>query len=82
METIQILGPGCPRCTTLAENVEEAVKELGLGVKVEKVTDLKTIASMGVLTTPGLAVDGRVLVTGRLLSVRQVKELLEESAEG
>ena len=80
MTTIQILGPGCRRCTLLAENVTEAVKEMGMAVKVEKVTDLPTIAAMGVLTTPGLAVDGEVKVTGRLLSVRQVKTLLEELA--
>ena len=78
MTTIQVLGPGCKRCTSLAENVEVAVKEMGLDVEVEKVTDLPTIAGMGVLTTPGLAVDGKVKVTGRLLSVRQVKNLLEE----
>lgn len=77
MKTIQILGPGCKRCTLLAENVAEAVAELGLDAKVEKVTDIKTMARMGVLTTPGLAVDGDVKTTGRLLSVRQVKELLQ-----
>ena len=76
MERIQILGPGCRRCETLAENVSQAVAELELGVKVEKVTDLKEIARMGVFTTPGLVVDGKVEVAGRLLSVRQVKELL------
>ena len=78
MTTIQILGPGCMRCATLAENVQTAVAEMGLDATVEKVTDLKAIAQMGVLTTPGLAVDGKVKVTGRLLSVRQVKKLLGE----
>jgi small redox-active disulfide protein 2 len=80
MNKIEILGPGCRRCQLLAENVQAAVVELGLDVRVEKVMDLKTIASMGVLTTPGLAVDGAVRSTGRLLTVRQVKELLEELA--
>ena len=78
MEIIQILGPGCPRCRTLTENVRVAVKELGLKVRVEKVTDLTTISGMGVFTTPGLAVDGEILSAGRLLSVRQVRALLEE----
>lgn len=77
MNTIQILGPGCKRCRLLAENTAAAVEELGLEVRVEKVTDLKEIARMGVLTTPGLAVDGKVKAAGRLLTVRQVKELLE-----
>lgn len=77
MQTIQILGPGCRRCETLAENVAAAVEELGLRVTIEKVTDIVVMARMGVLTTPALAVDGTVRVSGRLLSVRQVKELLE-----
>lgn len=76
MKTIQVLGPGCQRCRLLSENVVEAVRELGLDVKVEKVTDLTAMARMGVLTTPGLAIDGRLMTSGRLLSVRQVKELL------
>jgi small redox-active disulfide protein 2 len=62
----------------LAENVEAAVAEMGLEARVEKVTDLEAIAKMGVLTTPGLAVDGKLKVSGRLLSVRQVKSLLED----
>ena len=74
---IQVLGPGCKRCTLLAENVQAALSEMGLDARVEKVSDLKEIARMGVLTTPGLAVDGKVMVTGRLLSVTQVKRLLE-----
>ncbi len=78
MKTIQILGPGCPRCTRLAENARAAAEELGLEARVENVVDLEAIAEMGVLTTPGLAVDGRILATGRLLSVDQLKELFEE----
>ena len=77
MTTIQVLGPGCQRCTLLAENVQAAVTEMGLDAEVQKVSDLKEIARMGVLSTPGLAVDGKIMVTGRLLSVTQVKRLLE-----
>ena len=82
MNTIQILGPGCKRCTLLAENVTAAVQELGLEVRVEKVTDLGEIARMGLLTTPGLAVDGELKVAGRLLTVRQVRELLQGLTDG
>jgi small redox-active disulfide protein 2 len=77
MHTIQVLGPGCRRCETLAANVEEAVRDMGIEARIEKITDIPSIAAMGVLSTPGLAVDGSVMVTGRLLSVRQVKQLLE-----
>jgi small redox-active disulfide protein 2 len=78
VRTIQVLGPGCRRCEILAANVEEAVRDLGLEARIEKVTDLASIASMGVLSTPGLVVDGVVKTTGRLLTVRQVRMLLEE----
>ena len=78
MRLIQVLGPGCRRCEILAANVEEAVRDLELDARIEKVTDLASIASMGVLSTPGLVVDGMVRTTGRLLTVRQVKEILEE----
>jgi len=79
---IQILGPGCTRCETLAENTRAALREMALEGEVEKVTELAEIARMGVFTTPALAVDGVVKVSGRLLSVRQVKNLLEEITAG
>jgi len=74
---IQILGPGCKRTKKLTENVDAALRELGQKVRVETVTDPETISKMGALTTPALAVDGKVLVTGRVLSVKEVKKLLE-----
>jgi small redox-active disulfide protein 2 len=73
---IQILGSGCPNCQKLAANAEEAVKELGLNASVEKVTDSDTITEMGVMMTPGLAVDGEVRSTGKVLSAEQIRELL------
>ena len=74
---IQILGPGCKRTKKLTENVDAALRELGPKVRVETVVDPETISKMGALTTPALAVDGKVLVTGRVLSVKEVKKLLE-----
>lgn len=75
---IQILGPGCKRSRRLAARVAEAVQELGLdaGVEVEEITDPDEIAGMGVLSAPGLAVDGKVLASGRVLSVREIRKLL------
>ncbi len=79
---IQVLGPGCPRCETLAENAAAALKEMGVDAEVEKVTGLGEMAAMGVFTTPALAVEGRVLASGRLLSPRQIRALLEENGVG
>ena len=76
MKTIQILGPGCAKCTELARLAEAAAKELGLDCRIEKISDLASIAKMGVFVTPGLAVDGKVLVKGKLPSADEVKRLL------
>jgi small redox-active disulfide protein 2 len=73
---IQVLGMGCPKCKKLAENTEAAVKELGLGGIIEKVTDIKEIMRLGVMTTPALVVDGRVRVAGKVPSVEEIKKML------
>lgn len=73
---IQVLGTGCAKCKQLTANAEAAVAELALGVLVEKVEDLREIVRFGVMTTPALAVDGKVLSTGKVLSAAEVKALL------
>jgi small redox-active disulfide protein 2 len=74
---VQILGTGCPKCRTLTERVETAVSQMGLDCEVVKVTDIKEIMAFGVMMTPGLAIDGEVRSTGRLLSVEEIKTVLE-----
>ena len=74
---IQILGKGCPSCEKLAENAEVAARELGIDYQLEKVTDLKEIISHGVMMTPGLVVDGEVRSVGKVLSSKEIKELLD-----
>ncbi len=76
MVKIQVLGPGCPKCKKLAENVEAAARALGLDPTIEKVTDIKEIVRLGVMTTPALVLDGKVAVAGRVLSVEEIKKLL------
>ena len=73
---LQVLGTGCAKCKQLTANAEAAVAELALGVPVEKVEDLREIVRFGVMTTPALAVDGKVLSTGKVLSAAEVKALL------
>ncbi len=75
---IKILGSGCKNCTKLHENAEAAVKELGLSVEFEKVTDFKDILSFGVMKTPGLVIDGDVKVSGRVPSKDEIKEILSK----
>ena len=74
---IQVLGTGCAKCKQLTANTEKAVAELGLGVPVEKVEDLREIVKLGVMTTPALAVDGKVRAAGKVLGPEDVKKLLQ-----
>ena len=76
MLKIEVLGPGCPKCETLEKNVRAAVQEMGIEAEVTKVSQIKDIAARGVLMTPALAVDGKVVSSGHLLSVHQVKKYL------
>ena len=74
---VQILGTGCPKCRKLEENVREAVKELGDGHQVEKVSNIKDIISFGVMMTPALAIDGEVKLVGKVPNVDSLKEILK-----
>jgi small redox-active disulfide protein 2 len=73
---IQVLGTGCAKCKQLTANAEQAVAELGLDVKVEKVEDMREIMKFHVMSTPALAVDGAVRSAGKVLTPEAVKELL------
>lgn len=76
---IEILGGGCKTCQDLYKNTEEAVKELGFdAVEMGKITDMQKIVSMGVLMTPGIAVDGKVIASGRLFTVKEIVALLKK----
>jgi small redox-active disulfide protein 2 len=76
MKKIEILGTGCQKCVKLAKNAEEAVKAGGDEYEIEKITDLKKIMSYGVMMTPGLVVDGKVVSVGKVLSPDEIKKLL------
>lgn len=74
---VQVLGTGCAKCRALAANVEKAITELGLDAQIEKVEKIADIARMGVMMTPGLAVDGHVVASGQVLPVPRIRELLQ-----
>jgi len=73
---IEILGTGCPRCKQLTANIEEAVKELNLQAEIAKVTDIDKITDYGVMMTPALAVDGKIVSAGKLLSKDEIKKII------
>ncbi len=74
---IKILGSGCKKCITLAENTQTALSKLGLNTGVVKVTDFAAIAAHVVMSTPALAIDDKVLSIGKVLSVAEVEKLLK-----
>ncbi len=69
---IKILGIGCPKCEQLTKNVKEALEKAGLQAEVEKVTDIKTISSYGVMMTPALVIDGQVKAVGKVLKPEEI----------
>ncbi len=73
---IEVLGPGCAKCTTLYDNVKAALKELGKDADVVKVQDIPSIMKYGVMSTPALVVDGHVKFSGKAPSVAELKGLL------
>ena len=74
---IEILGSGCTKCKLLAERAEEAVRGLGLDAQIIKVTEYPDIASRGVMSTPGLVVDGVVMSQGHVPSMAAIREMLK-----
>ena len=76
---IEILGTGCPKCVALEKVVQEAVAKVGGFHEVVKVDDIMQIMQYNVVSTPGLVIDGKVVSTGKVLSIDEVVKLIEES---
>lgn len=76
MKKIQILGTGCAKCNELTANAKAAAQQVGEEVEFEKVTNLNEILKFGVMTTPGLVVDGKVVSQGKVLNSEQIAKLL------
>ena len=73
---VEILGTGCPKCKQLTANAEEALKELNLQAEIVKVTQIDKIIEYGVMMTPALVIDGKVVSAGKVLTKDQVKDLI------
>lgn len=75
---IKVLGPGCRNCKTLEQRVQEALGEVGATAEVEKVTDMEEIMQYDILMTPGLVVNDKVKVFGRVPTVREIAGWIKE----
>lgn len=73
---IKVLGSGCANCKTLERRTLEALHELHVVANVEKVQDFKEIASFGLMHTPGLVIDGKVVSQGNVPTVQMLKEII------
>ncbi len=81
---IKVLGPGCANCHKMEEMAKTAVKELGVDTRVIKITDIGDIARHGIMSTPGLIINGKIKHSGKPLpSIEKIKELIKgESVKG
>jgi small redox-active disulfide protein 2 len=74
---IEVLGSGCPKCMHLEQDVQKALAELAMQAEVEKVTDIQQIVQRGVMSTPALLIDGKVVLQGKSPTMEQLKALLK-----
>lgn len=74
--SIQVLGSGCPTCKTLFEITQKAVAELDLKIEVEYITDIQKIIELGVMSSPVLVVNNRVVLVGQLPSLDKIKDII------
>lgn len=74
---IQVAGPGCARCESTEKVVRDALVDLNLEAEVVKVTDYKDMARLGVRLTPAIVVDGQIVLSGRVPTLDEAKELLK-----
>ena len=77
MMKIEILGTGCAKCKRLLANVQEAVRDLGVEAEVIKVDSIDQIVERGVMSTPALFIDGELRLSGRVLTVDELRKVIQ-----
>ncbi len=78
---IKVLGTGCPRCKALEEATRKAVVELGVQANISKVEDIVDIINYGVMRTPALVINEKVVLSGRLPDAKELKEIITKSQQ-
>ena len=73
---IKILGSGCSKCKLLEQNAKKAVDELKIKASIEKVTDIQKIIESGVMMTPALEIEGKIVSAGKILTSEEIKKYL------
>lgn len=75
---IQVAGPGCARCHAVEKNVIEAATELGIDADISKLSDMREFVKLGVMFTPAVIVDGKVVISGKVPKVDELKKILSD----
>ncbi len=73
---IKVIGTGCEKCDKLYANVQEAVNRVGCEAEIEKIEDLMEIVKLGVMTSPSLMIDGKLVVSGRIAKAEEIEKLI------
>lgn len=76
MKNIKVLGPGCANCKTVAKLIAAVAEEKGIAIELEKIEEIREIMSFGILTTPGVVVDGQVVHSGGIPSRDKIEQWL------
>lgn len=76
---IKVLGPGCPKCKALEKDTIKALAEMGLDVKVGREEDIMKIMNYGVMRTPGLVINEKVVHSGSVPSINEIKNLINQN---
>ena len=76
---IKVIGPGCANCKRLLEVTKQAVEEAGLETEIEYVTDIQKMIEMGIMQTPALAINGKVVLSGFVPDVKTIKNKIKEN---
>lgn len=79
---IKVYGSGCPKCKELFDNAQAALDVAGMDAEIEKVTDMGAIVAAGVMMTPALEIDGQVVSSGKVLSAKEILDMLPQAGEG
>jgi len=76
--SVKVLGTGCAKCNALETATKAALEQLGMDISIDHVTDFSQIAAYGVMTTPALVIDGKVVAYGKVLKVEEVVQILQK----
>jgi small redox-active disulfide protein 2 len=76
---IKVLGTGCPKCKTLEKTTREVITEMGIEAELSKEEDIMKIMEYGIMRTPGLVINGKVVVSGRLPSSKEIQQLITQN---